>query len=230
MKHMSRLARVQHITDPATGRTFPIPAGGADDDPAPEPDPTPDPAPEHDPEPDPDPEPDDSKGDLPDWAQKELKRARDDAAKYRTQLRDVQSKQEQTDGVLQGIAKALGLEDGDEPEDGPDPESLQQAISQRDQTINAKTVELDAYKQAGKNGANPDALLDSASFLAKAAELDPSSDTYQADLASAIETAVENNPLLAASPGGGQGPAQGPRNTPPKQAGTLEEAFSAVYQ
>jgi hypothetical protein len=248
MKNVSRLARVQYVTDPSTGRTWPIPAGGSDDPPAdPAAEPSADPA--ADPSADPDPSDPPSDPD-PDWLDDKTKRVvaaiREDFKEERSKRQAAQqeaaaaraeAEQARTE-LARDIGKALGLVT-DDPEESPDPDVLQQAIAERDAKISAKTVELDAFRAAGRfkdpkiapDGVNPDALLDSRTFLEKAASLDPTSDTYSADLESAIKTAVESNPLLAASPGGGHrgGPAQGPRPTPTQQPASLEDAFAAHY-
>jgi hypothetical protein len=66
-------------------------------------------------------------------------------------------------------------------------------------------VELAVYRSAAKAGADPDALLDSNTFLKSLGDIDPK-DT--AAVTKAIETAVKSNPKLAAAPAapGASGP------------------------
>lgn len=213
MHTIRRLAR--SITCPDTGRVYPVPAGGSTDDPpaAPPADPPADddPPADNDPpaDPDPDPDPDDGDG-LPEWARKQLKKARDDAAGYRTKLRDVEAKQQQTDDVLGGIAKALGLT----ADDTPDPDQLQAQLQQRDNDLKTKTIELAVYRQAAQAEASPDALLDSRSFIDKAATLDPTADDFATQLDAAIEQAVEANPTLKARQAQASGSSDAPSKPP----------------
>lgn len=93
--------------------------------------------------------------------------------------------------TLDAIQKALNpdAKDGEKP----DPEALTKALTERDaETLQAKR-ELAVFKIAAKQGADADALLDSRSFLAKIAELDPSK---TADIETAIKEAVTANPKL----------------------------------
>lgn len=135
----------------------------------------------------------------------ELAEARKEAASYRTGRNELR---QEFDNLKTEMAKALGVDTG-EP---PDPEKLQQTVAERDRQLQAKTVELAAYQAAGRHEADPDALLDSRSFLDKASELDPSADDFQSQLDAAIKASVEANPKLKAAPGGGSnGPRQGPQ-------------------
>lgn len=159
---------------------------------------------------------------------KEFRDARKEAGNHRTAKSAEKERADAAEGKLSQVLELLGMTNDDDP----DPDALQAAIAEREKAVTAKTVEFDAYRAANKHGANPDALLDSASFLRATSQLDPSSETYKADLESAIKTAVETNPLLAAaSPGGGRGrgPAQGPRPTPTNAPTSLEDAFANHY-
>lgn len=258
MKTLRRLARPTYVTDPETGKRYPIPAGGSSDDPPPADPPSDPPAdPPADPpsdDPPADPEPTaleqqaldaiqslkDAGAEIPDALNavvKEFRDARREAGNHRTAKTAEKERADAAEQKLGEVLKLLGVDDGD---GDPDPDQLQSAIADKDKALTAKTVEFDAYRTAAKvtdpqrapHGVNPDALLDSASFLAKAAMLDPTSDSYKTDLESAIKNAAENNPLLAAaSPGGGRrGPVQGPVNTPTQQPASMEDAFAAHYQ
>lgn len=243
MSITTRLGRIQYVTDPTSGRRFPIPAGGAGEGEGAE----------------------EGSGEgegegegqgegagegegspleqqaldaieqlksagaeIPDALNavvKEFRDARKEAGNHRTAKTAEQKRADDAETKLGQVLKALGVGEGEEP----DPDALKQAVEAKDGELRTRTVELAAYKAASKNGANADALLDSASFLKQAAELDPAADTFSADLESAIKTAVENNPLLAASPGGGQGPAQGPRNSPNQRPKSLQDAVASRY-
>jgi len=143
-------------------------------------------------------------------AVKELSDARKEAASYRTGRNELRT---EFDALKTGLAKALGL-NGDEP---PDPERLQTTLAERDADLRTKTVELAAHRAAGRHDADADALLDSRSFLDEAAKLDPTADDFSSQLDAAILASLEANPKLKATPGGGRGPGQGPRNTGPQK-------------
>lgn len=89
------------------------------------------------------------------------------------------------------IARAFGKQD-DKP---ADPAELAKQVAAEQAKAREAAVQLAVYRTAGANGANPDALLDSASFLRTLAEVDPS-DT--AAVAAAINAATEANPRLKA--------------------------------
>lgn len=95
--------------------------------------------------------------------------------------------------TLTAIQKALNPDaKGD---DKPDAAALTKALTEREADTKQAKTELAVYRLAGKNGADPDALLDSRGFLAKLADLDPS-DT--AKITKAITDAVKDNPKLKA--------------------------------
>ncbi len=174
------------------GTLLPVISGGADDG---EPDPKPDPAPEPDPEPDPDPKPDPTGTDDPVVLRKELERARKDAAKYRTQARDAQTKQTNTDTQMAAIAKALGLDDGTA---STDPDALQAELTKRDSEIRRLRVTNALSDTFARHGAKPkltrailadDGILD---------ELDPDDTDFTATLDAAVKKAVDTHPELKA--------------------------------
>lgn len=189
-------------------------------DPAPTPDPTPtDPAP-GDPKPadPPKPEPaDDGKGGK-DAILADLAKERDKRQELETKLSEFETTQQQQ---MDAIAKALGLKE-DTP---PDPEALTAQVQAEQARAREAAVQLAVYRNAAANEANPDLLLDSASFLRTLAEVDPT-DTNA--VASVIKAAVEANPLFKVSPGTSPTPPfpGGPRSTPPAKAGSLGEAIA----
>lgn len=77
----------------------------------------------------------------------------------------------------------------------PDAAALTKALTEREADAKQAKTELAVYRLAGKNGADPDALLDSRGFLAKLADLDPSDTTK---ITKAIKDAVTENPKLKA--------------------------------
>jgi hypothetical protein len=89
------------------------------------------------------------------------------------------------------IAKAFGAK-ADEP---ADPAVLAEQVTQEQAKAREAAVQLAVYRNAAAAGANPDALLDSASFLRTLAEVDP---TDPAAVTAAITAATETNPRLKA--------------------------------
>jgi hypothetical protein len=161
-------------------------------DPAPAPaTPPADPAPADPPATDPptDPAPsDDGKGGK-DAILADLAAERDKRQGLETKVQELQTAQQ---SQLDAIAKALGLKSDDTP---PDPEKLTADIQAEQARAREAQVQLAVYRGAAASGGNPDALLDSASFLRSLAEVDPGD---PAAVATAIKAAVEANPRLAA--------------------------------
>ncbi|NRQ31286.1 hypothetical protein HII36_05465 [Nonomuraea sp. NN258] len=160
---------------------------------------------------------------LPSWAQKLIKDARKEAGDYRTRLADAQksadeatkqqgpSQEEITNQVksdfAQQIAKALGLAAEETP---PSPEQVIETLTaERDTTAAERDkererhrralIELAVHRASQKVGADPDALLDSRSFLKAVRDMDPDADNFSTSLAETIQTAVENNPKFKAA-------------------------------
>lgn len=97
--------------------------------------------------------------------------------------------------LAQDIGKALGLVQDNTP---PDPAALTAAAEQAQQAARQAQVELAVYRAAGTHQGNPAALLDSRSFLAKVADLDPATAEFQTQVSEAIKAAVTDNPNLRA--------------------------------
>jgi hypothetical protein len=88
---------------------------------------------------------------------------------------------------------------------------------------------MNAFTAAASLGVNGQALLAQASWQTRAAALDPSSATYQADLEAAIKAELEASPWIAQTPGtpprSGGNPPNGP--TPPARATSIHGAVAA---
>lgn len=147
---------------------------------------------------------------LPEPVQKMIGDLRKEAAGNRTKATEVETKQQE---MLDGIAKALGLKG----EEQADPAKLQASIAEKDTaltaaqaTIATQTIELAAWRSAGKAGADTSALLDSRSFVDAASKLDPEADDFQTKLDAAIKKAVEDNPKLRAAQAAGRGGSEFP--------------------
>lgn len=162
-------------------------------DPTPTPEPTPAPAPSNTPNPTP-PEPakpDDGKtftqADVDRIIAGRLSKYSDYDA-LRQQVTELAPLKDQFDT----IAKAFGAK-ADTP---PDPAALAEQVTTEQAKAREAAVQLAVYRNATAAGANPDALLDSASFLRTLAEVDP---TDAVAVNAAIKTAVDANPRLKAT-------------------------------
>ncbi|MGO7983621.1 hypothetical protein ACC691_37900, partial [Rhizobium johnstonii] len=74
----------------------------------------------------------------------------------------------------------------------------------------------------GANGGNPDALLDSNTFLANVQSLDPASADFSTSVAAAIKAAVASNPTLKAARAAGASTVDNPGGT--GETGQITEA------
>ncbi|MER6171355.1 hypothetical protein [Streptosporangium sp. NPDC001681] len=162
--------------------------------------------------------------DLPEWAKKLIKDTRAEAADFRTKLKDAQKAAEESAATTgptpeevtaraqaefaQKIGKALGLIS--EEEQPLDPQQvIDQLSSEKDQTAKERDqekerhrralIELAVHRGSTKVGADPDALLDSRSFLKVVRDLDPDGADFSTQLTDAIQLAVENNPKFKAA-------------------------------
>lgn len=138
-------------------------------------------------------------GDLDPAVQKELDRARSDAARYRTEKdAEVQRVQQEADARIKAVLKAAGYD----PDGSDDPEKVaQQAAEAREQAqqeAKEARLELALYRAAADPAvhADPIALLDSRRFMERARSIDPS-DTDA--LTAAIRETIQENPKLAAT-------------------------------
>lgn len=133
--------------------------------------------------------------DLPDWAQKVIKEARDDAAKTRVTAKQ-QAADEAKKQMAQDIGRALGIiTDDTPPEDQLTPDQLKDLLAGERTTAKGARVELAVFKAAqGGGGFNAAALLDSRAFLDSIKDIDP---TDSEALTLKIAEAVQAQPWLA---------------------------------
>lgn len=118
--------------------------------------------------------------DLPEWAQKEIAKTRQEAAKYRTEKAAESTK-------LESVLKALGLGADGKPVTDPAAETA---------AATAKAADAErklAIFMAANGKADPAKLLDSKSFNDSVATVDPSD---SAAITALIEAAVTANPNL----------------------------------
>ena len=116
---------------------------------------------------------------------------RAEAAKYRTRAKELETTQQ---SQMDALAKALGFKT-DEAEK-PDPAALAEQLTAQQAAARTASVELAIFRTATAAGADPDALLDSRSFLAKVSGLDPSDEGFTTAVTDAVKAAVEANPKL----------------------------------
>jgi hypothetical protein len=135
-------------------------------------------------------------------AEAEIKRLRAENAKDRTAAK-AQAAEDAKKEYAQAIAKALGLVE----DDANDPAKLTESLTTSQAEAKQARVELAVFRSAAAAGGDPAALLDSSSFLASLAAVDPSD---SAAVTAAIQAAVAANPRLGAAPAGPQPPAPNP--------------------
>lgn len=104
----------------------------------------------------------------------------------------------------QSIGKVLGLVKDDEP---VDPAELTKQVGSSQAEAKQARVELAVFRNAATAGGDPAALLDSSSFLASLASVDPSDSTA---VTAAIQSAITANPRLSAAPADPRTPAPNP--------------------
>lgn len=120
-----------------------------------------------------------------------------------------QAKQEAADAksahekLMAGLADALGLKKDDAP---PDPAALQQTLAQREnrvseleQQVQARDVELAAWKSAVENGANPVLLMDRRSVVSKLDAIDRKAEDRDKQIDAVVKAAIEADESLKAA-------------------------------
>jgi len=131
--------------------------------------------------------------DLPPWAQKIITDTRSEAAKARVEAKAAADKAQQE--LADKLSVALGLK----PDAAKDPAAALALAEQAQKDARASAIQLAVFKAAGAHQGNPDALLDSTSFLAKVNALDPTAADFGAQVSEAIKAAVAANPSLKAA-------------------------------
>jgi hypothetical protein len=150
---------------------------------------------------------------LPTEVQDLVKKYRKEAAEANGKARE-EARQKAAEAavadVTKKIAEALGLTKAET--DKLTPEQLQQKLEESTSTATkaqeaAKQtqIELAVYRTASKKdiGGDPEALLDSRSFLAKVQALDPAAKDFNVTVTAAIKDAIKDNPKLKLQAGAG---------------------------
>lgn len=159
--------------------------------------------------------------DLPPWAQKLIKDTRNEAADFRNQLKELKTATEaRPDGptaeelvatarqeVAAQIAKALGVTPEEEKQLDPaqiieqltgEKDGLVKQVADGADLLRRTQIELGVVRQSLKAGADPEALLDSRTFLANVRDLDPQHEDFANVVTAVITKAVEDNPKYKA--------------------------------
>jgi hypothetical protein len=130
---------------------------------------------------------------LPDWAQKQIRDARAEAAKSRTSAKQTAA-QEAERQTLAKVAKALGIGQDDEPVSA---EELAGPIEDAQTAAWVSSVELQVYRTASTLGADADSLLDSNWFREQIDELgdmDPRTAEFKDALKAKVQEALQAKP------------------------------------
>ncbi|MGI5350215.1 hypothetical protein ACQEU8_36590 [Streptomyces sp. CA-250714] len=150
----------------------------------------------------------------------ELADARKEAGKTR-----VTAKQKAADDARAELTQQLlGILDPSKAGEQATPEELTQQLTAAQEQARQTAVELAVYRTAREAGGDPDALLDSRSFAAAVAELDP---TDTAAVKAAVEAAVTANPKLAVQQPAGP-PRSGAEFSGPPSQGVTAQQFAAM--
>ena len=132
---------------------------------------------------------------LPQWAQTLVSDLRKEAGDARTNAK-ASAADEARASLAKDVAKALGLA----PDEKVDPEKLAEQVAAAQGETAAVKRELAVYRLAAANGGDPDALLDSNSFMKSLAGLAPEETDK---IGSAIKDAIQKNPKLSSGPRAG---------------------------
>lgn len=154
--------------------------------------------------------------DLPAWAQKIIHDTRTEAATHRTKAQSAAT--EAQAALSEKIAVALGLK----PDAAQDPAALTASLTAAQQSAKEASLKLAVYQAAGTAGGNPDALLDSNTFLASVRELDSTSSDFSTKVTDAIKAAVAANPTLKQARAAGASTVETPGGT--GEQGQITEA------
>lgn len=163
-------------------------------------------------------------------------RANRQAAQYRTQLRETEGKVSELEQQLQAnadtLSKLAAVFNPEAPA-GDDPAEALQTITREAESLREENAtlraELTVHNLAADNGGNPNALLDSRSFLNTLQALDASADDYRDQVAKAIEDAVASNANLSATgPAPAKGGAPGAGQGSAGSGGVTQEQFDAM--
>lgn len=170
---------------------------------------------------------------LPEWAQKEIRKTRDEAAKARLAKTDVDTKLTAEQERMKQVMKALGLD-----KDEPTVEDLQKRLEQEQGEKTATSeklknliIENTMTKVAVKHDADAEITLAVLDRSGKLAGLDPEADDFAEKLDGLVKAAVDGNPRLKVTqvaPKGGSKFKGNNSDGGPDVPQTLEDAVTAA--
>ena len=155
---------------------------------------------------------------LPEPVQKIIRDARAEASKARTTAKANAADEARKELAAQ-VAKALGIQVGDEP---PDPAQLAAQVEAAKRQAATSALHLSVYQAAGQTGADPDRLLDSRSFLShldSAVTAAPGTAEFTTQITDAVKSWTDGHPQFKTA---GQAPAA--RSSAPITGGPGEGA------
>lgn len=172
---------------------------------------------------------------LPPWAQTHIKGLRDEAAKHRTEKQTVAAAAQEAAKQRDAILKAAGFT-SDGKDAPPSPEALTKQLEDMQARAWEQAAQVAIMRTAAAAGADPDALLDSNSFLDSLAEFiedDPNSAAFRTKMTAHIKAFAAKHPKVQAAATKPSGPSGAPLNGGPgggqKKATSLEDAVTARY-
>ena len=214
MRHTRR--HTLHIEDPATGNRYPVPQGGAEDDPPADSD---DSAPEDDPDESDDSEDseDDDADQLGDAGKKALDRMKEERRELKATLREYKALGKSPEEIKQLLeAKADSSDD-----DAPDPETVRKTIEEEVRAEAARDRALDKLEaKAARKFHNPDIARQ---LLAEQADsfLDAQGNPDVEEINDALDDLLKREPYLAVTDATPSGSTDAGSRTPPSKPGQL---------
>lgn len=121
---------------------------------------------------------------------KALNAERDAREKAEKQAKDLQSQLDGTNTQITSILAALGIGAKEEI----DPDKLAKDLAEKDRSEKTLRVENAILRLAGQHGADPEALVDSRSFMAEVNKYDPGSEDFTTKVTEAIQAKVKAVP------------------------------------
>lgn len=134
---------------------------------------------------------------LPEWAQKVIKDAREEAGKDRIKAKETAAA-EARQALAREVGKALGLIDESDPVEAA--KTAAERAARAEDEAKAIKFENAVLRRARAHDVDPEALTDSRSFMARLSSIDPAAADFAAQVDAAIKAAVEANPLLRLTP------------------------------
>lgn len=116
----------------------------------------------------------------------DVKAAVDESRKWESRSKANKTKADAYDALVEKIT-------GKSDEDQPDPEKLAGDLTAAQRETRATKVENAILRRAGKHEADAGMLVDSRTFMASVADLDPSADDFTSKVDDAIKKAVDDN-------------------------------------